>query len=227
MTGEEFHDALTLLPEDLIAEADAIRCRKPRRIRYQPYVSLAACFAVFLAAGFVFRFYQENSSRSQAEQSPVLMSPAPEAEVGSGDMEFWDSAAPDAQPVCIRLPRLSGTTDASVSQTVTVLDCREELDAKLEEIGSLYQTDTLTQACAGYDDAWFAGQSVLFVFAQEISGSCTFSDIQWTEDGCTVSLAVHPDTGEQAGDACILIPVQKGSIDPDKVTVIYISDTNP
>ena len=35
MTSEQFHDALTLLPEDLVAHAEQYRCRKQRNRKTQ------------------------------------------------------------------------------------------------------------------------------------------------------------------------------------------------
>ena len=48
MTAEQFHDALTLLPEDLVARADRIRSRKRTRIPWKSCAAIAACFAVLL-----------------------------------------------------------------------------------------------------------------------------------------------------------------------------------
>ena len=47
INAEHIHDALTLLPEDLIATADALRRKK--HFRWQPIAALAACACV--AAG--------------------------------------------------------------------------------------------------------------------------------------------------------------------------------
>ena len=42
--AEQLHDALTLLPEDLIAPVDALRRKK--RFRWQPIAALAACACI-------------------------------------------------------------------------------------------------------------------------------------------------------------------------------------
>lgn len=47
MTPERLHDALALLPEDLLTPVDALRQKK--RLRWQPIAALAACMC--LAAG--------------------------------------------------------------------------------------------------------------------------------------------------------------------------------
>lgn len=48
MTSQQIHDALTLLPADLIAEADLARTRKPRIIPWKKYLAVAACLALVL-----------------------------------------------------------------------------------------------------------------------------------------------------------------------------------
>ena len=53
MTGEQFHDALTLLPEDLVARAEGFRSRKPKVIPWKRYVALAASLVVLLTSGLV------------------------------------------------------------------------------------------------------------------------------------------------------------------------------
>ena len=50
MTAEQFHDALTLLPEDVVANADAFRSCKPRIIPLKRYAAMAACFAALLTS---------------------------------------------------------------------------------------------------------------------------------------------------------------------------------
>lgn len=51
MTTQQIHDALSQLPEDLIAEADVRRSAPPKVISFRRYAAMAACFAVVLACG--------------------------------------------------------------------------------------------------------------------------------------------------------------------------------
>lgn len=52
MTAEKLHDAISLLPADLIAEADTVRCGKPKRIAWKRYAAMAACFALVACAAW-------------------------------------------------------------------------------------------------------------------------------------------------------------------------------
>lgn len=51
MTPEQIHDALTLLPSDLIAEVDKKRSGKPKVIVWKRYAAMAASFALVLCCG--------------------------------------------------------------------------------------------------------------------------------------------------------------------------------
>lgn len=55
MTVDTLHDALTLLPADLVAQADARRCRKRGGIHWQRWAAMAACLALMLGGGILFR----------------------------------------------------------------------------------------------------------------------------------------------------------------------------
>ena len=52
MTPEQLHDALGMLPADLIAETDQLRRRPVRKvIRWKNLAAMAACFLLVLGCG--------------------------------------------------------------------------------------------------------------------------------------------------------------------------------
>lgn len=76
MTAEHIHDALTLLPADLIAEADKKRCRKPRVIPWTRYASFAACFVLVCASGwFCMQLFAPKGATETALQAPAEAAP--------------------------------------------------------------------------------------------------------------------------------------------------------
>ena len=93
MTGEQFHDALTLLPEDLIARADEVRSRKPKTLHWRRYVSLAACCALLVLCGVLYQNQPVKTASNEmtkvfsAADSPAEMAPAP----ASGDLGAMDA----------------------------------------------------------------------------------------------------------------------------------------
>ncbi len=77
MTAEQLHDALTLLPTDLIAEADKARCPKAKTLRWKPLAALAACFVLILGSGlFLMRLELMGSVTEQAAaEAPAAAAP--------------------------------------------------------------------------------------------------------------------------------------------------------
>ncbi len=86
MTVETLHDALTLLPADLVAAADKRRSRKPKVIYWQRWAAMAACLAMILGCGFLFRsgllggaeksMAVTADSEAAAAEAPMAAAPA-------------------------------------------------------------------------------------------------------------------------------------------------------
>lgn len=80
MTVDKLHDALSLLPGDLVAATDRLRCGSRSRVtHWRRWAALAACLVLVLSTGLV--FYQNilpgmgGASESVAE-APAAMAPA-------------------------------------------------------------------------------------------------------------------------------------------------------
>ena len=74
MTAEQLHDALTLLPADLIAETDAKRSRKPKVLRWRSFAAMAACFVLLLGCGWfsMTRFGASGATEAAAPEEPMM-----------------------------------------------------------------------------------------------------------------------------------------------------------
>lgn len=92
MTAEKLHDALNLLPGDLIAETDRLRTvPKKTVIRWQQWISMAACAVLILSVGLVLRdhlpgMYDKTEAAAQA----------PAAAIPENQKITADAAAPEA-----------------------------------------------------------------------------------------------------------------------------------
>ena len=85
MTSEKLHDALSLLPADLVAETDALRTKpKKHQVHWQHWAAMAACLAVVLLAGTMFSrlFGRMGSSKTTAavDQFQMFVAEAPDRE---------------------------------------------------------------------------------------------------------------------------------------------------
>lgn len=100
MTPEKLHEAIGLLPSDLVAEADAQRRQVPKKknSHWKQFAAMAACFAVVLACGlFLSNLGMGGSSKSAstemaAAEEPAAAQPAPT--MAQSDHSFREEAAP-------------------------------------------------------------------------------------------------------------------------------------
>lgn len=75
MTVETLHDAITLLPGDLIAEADKKRTAPKAPVRWQRYAAMAACFALVTCASLwcVQLLSPRKTTESCTAEAPAVM----------------------------------------------------------------------------------------------------------------------------------------------------------
>lgn len=72
MTAEHIHDALTLLPADLIAETDKKRSQPPRIIPWTRYAAMAACFALVLSSSwFCMKLFSPKGATEAQKEAPA------------------------------------------------------------------------------------------------------------------------------------------------------------
>lgn len=96
MTPEHIHDALTLLPADLIEEADRKRSRKPKVILWKRYAAMAASFAVVLCCSwFCLRLFGPKGATESMKEVPTeaAVMQAPEAANGVAAVRETQAAA--------------------------------------------------------------------------------------------------------------------------------------
>lgn len=239
MTGEQFHDALTLLPEDLIARADEFRSRKPKTIPLKRYAAIAACFAVLVTSAVLVRTLRQKSVPSEmAAAAPYAImqdagaadeAPRMEAAKGapetSGSTAMADSAIPFT---CAETPdNLNNTACFAHGPSVTGITSRDELDAYLSKWDRLYLLDALRETCQIYDEDWFAFHDLILLPVDDVTGPCAVTNLTIADDGCEITVALSGEKTEEPTNYHILLPVEKGSVtDTQNITVIYNSDTN-
>ena len=218
MTGEQFHDALTLLPEDLVAHAEQYRCRKPRAIPLKPYAATAACLAVVLCAAALFRVTQQKSMETDKAVSFSVMQ---DAGAAPAEVPRMEAAAVPSCPM-VETPDLPNT--AEIDHSAAIITSRSELEGYFTEMGRYYQLDALRDVCALYDETWFSNSDLLLIPVDSVSPSCSVTDVTLADGVCEITI-----TGEEtvAGtNFHLVLPVDKDSVtDTKNITVIYNSDT--
>lgn len=103
MTAEKLHDALTLLPADLITEVDKKRSGRPNVISWTRYVAAAACLLLVMSSGWFGLLMfggTGGSAKETAAEAPaeaaVMQNEAMMAETRAAAAYEEDAAAPEA-----------------------------------------------------------------------------------------------------------------------------------
>ena len=233
MTSDQFHDALTLLPEDLIARADEYRSRKPTVIPLKRYAALAACFAVLVTASFfVHRLRQKTAVTEMAAAAPFAVmedaeaaeAPRLEAAMGSQKNALDGSGIPFT---CVETPvNVHSTASFAHGPGPSLMASREELDVYLTKWDRLYLLEALRDACQIYEEDWFASHDLLLIPVDGVTGSCAVTDLSLSDGGCQVTVALSEDAAAEPTNYHILLPLGKNALtNPANITVIYNSDT--
>jgi len=97
MTAEQFHDAISLLPGDLITEADRRRTARKSPVRWQRYAAMAACLALVVCGSlWCFSFLGMGGTKEAAAPAAMLQM-APEAPMEAAEA-IPEAAADEAAP---------------------------------------------------------------------------------------------------------------------------------
>ena len=219
MTAEQFHDVLTLLPEDLVARADDYRSRKPKVIPLKRYAALAACFAVLLTSAiYVHSLRQKTAVTEMAAAVPFDVMEDAEAVEEAPRME---AAAVPSCPM-VETPDLPHT--AEIDHSAAIITSRSELEGYFTEMGRYYQLDALRDVCALYDETWFSNSDLLLIPVDSVSPSCSVTDVTLADGVCEITI-----TGEETEAGTnfhLVLPVDKDSVtDTKNITVTDNSDT--
>ena len=237
MTAEQFHDALTLLPEDLVARADKIRSRKPKIIPLKRYATMAACLAVLVTSAVYVHALYQRSTPADMTAAPYVMqdtgaapAEAPRMEAAKGTPETSRSAAlaDSAIPfTCVETPYDPHNTACyAQGPSASIMVSCEELDGYLSKWDRLYLLDDLRDACQIYDEGWFSSHDLLLIPAHCVTGPCTVTDMTIADGGCEITVAISGGESDDGTNYHILLPLEKNAItDPQNITVTYISDT--
>lgn len=133
MTPEHIHDALNLLPADLIAETDKKRTRKPKVIHWGRFAAMAAAFLLVLGCGrYAMLMGSRSFAKSESAAEAPMMQEAPAAADEYRLEETWapavmespaeaaprDTAPAMEEPLCsVPLAPEEGNGDATAGAT--------------------------------------------------------------------------------------------------------------
>lgn len=111
MTADHIHDALTLLPADLLAGTDALRTSRPKIIPWRKYAAMAACLLLVLGSGALV-LNRDRGTKEMAAESLLLQSAEPAA---AAPME--EAAPAQDNSACLTEEAMKGCPTAPASAT--------------------------------------------------------------------------------------------------------------
>lgn len=229
MTAEQLHDALGLLPSDLIAEADAWRSR-PRKvtIQWRRWAAVAACAALILGCGFAvmrsglpasggttekLSIRQDMAAAEAAPEAPAAAEPTDAAgnncDCAASQITTDAEEAPNA--TCGTPPvNTAGAEYRFAELSVTDQVHLIKNPAALEDLG--LEADI-------YDEDWFADFDLLLIALPgitspeglDVSVGQGMDPAHWE-----IRIQNLPEVRVDTGDSLLIcIPVQKGHIPKD------------
>lgn len=104
MNAEQLHDAISLLPGDLVAEADNRRTAPKPVIPWKRYAAMAACLALFLGVGI--RFIGQLATGGTKKEAAVLQGAPKE------DAYISEGCAPEELPAMAEEERAQISSDS-------------------------------------------------------------------------------------------------------------------
>lgn len=185
MNAEQFHDALTLLSPELIAETDKCRQGTKAPARWKPLAAMAACFLLVLGVGW-FRLLAPGHSSEVPERAMSMAEAAPVENTASGSVKedamldtahrFWESttvSTPDS-PL--------GAVNHSSQPVLTLLTCEDDWTAY--ETAATQELDALADVV---DGDRLAEENLLLIYLP--AQTATATDVNITDNGLQVCLS--------------------------------------
>lgn len=244
MTADRFHDALTLLPADLVAQTDAKRRQKRKRIPWLRYGALAACCALVMAGSVCAAMLltpkgETESLKASPAEAPALAAPQQE-EAAAEEAAVSEAPANDLPAVVERSMNTSGTLHPGIGSILTVetplnmhttacftSDPRVTLltgaadwaDYSSAEKNQRLLLEELKPLMEDYDDSWFLNHDLLLIaLCGTTGGEVTAAG----ETDGTWEITIAPAPGGDTAGTHILLELEKGLIpDAQKVVLKY------
>lgn len=231
MTAEQFHDALTLLPEDLVARADRIRSRKRTRIPWKSCAAIAACFAVLLCSAAFYRHFQQDSAPTALAAAPFAANQeeaadaaeAPRMEAAPADSDAGATADSAILYPCVETPCRPNA--APIDCSVSILTSRAELEDYFEKMGEYYQLDALRDACDIYGEDWFTSSDLLLIPVDGVSAgqTCIVTEVSCQDGQCSIAITLTGEETDGLTNYRVAVPVEKGAVSDTGHITIHLS----
>ena len=197
MNAETLHDAIGLLPADLVSEADTLRTRKPRIIPWKRYAALAACFALTVSCGlFAMKFLSPKGATEAALQAPAAAAPlapaadeAPAEEAARFDSANGSCAITEESAKENAVPN-SAEPEAPLKDTTDIICQRVETPVKPTTVAFSSQSAVTLVTSPEELETYLTEKDWIydFTYAREV---CAIFDEAWFENHDLLVMRLH------------------------------------
>ena len=234
MTVEQLHDAIGLLPGDLLAETDRLRQapRPQKSVLWKPVLAMAACLALVLT-GWFWWFQPKGSTGGAADAAFLQAAPAAGAPENGAAAEEAPAQAEEAAPFrsesmvtnsqpfpdWVSSPRLTG--EAGEPEAVLLQSPQDWQDYQTQ-MGEQFDLTELDSWLSALDESWFESQDLALIRVEQIPAGTQPQITAITQEAGTLTVEI-PRYDVSGDGVCwhILVAVEKGSLDSgDQISLV-------
>ena len=235
MTVEQLHDAIGLLPGDLLAETDRLRQapRPQKRVLWKPVLAMAACLALVLTGWFWWFQPKGSTGGTAADTASLQAAPAAGAPENGAAAEETpvqaDEAAPfrsesmvtNSQPFpdWVSSPRLTGEAGEPAA---VLLQSPQDWQDYQTQMGEQFDLTELDSWLSALDESWFESQDLALIRVEQIPAGTQPQITAITQEAGTLTVEI-PRYDVSGDGTCwhILVAVEKGSLDSgDQISLV-------
>lgn len=236
MTTAQLHDAIGLLPVDLIAETDCLRCRKQQRLHWQRYAAMAAAAVLVICGGVIsWRLLPGSKTAAAPEAAQFAAASAtvadealPGAQAPMADAAGADNGSPNlatAASLAVHYAATPALTEAAQTQPIYValMTSLEDWQTYRQQQEGSYDLTQLDTVMDSRDETHFEYQDLVLIrLDASASAGPAVQNMVWEEGSLEIYLN-NTATEEDADQTCwhIALDVEKGALaDADQIQLI-------
>lgn len=236
MTTAQLHDAIGLLPVDLIAETDCLRCRKQQRLHWQRYAAMAAAAVLVICGGVIsWRLLPGSKTAAAPEAAQFAAASAtvadealPGAQAPMADAAGADNGSPNlatAASLAVHYAATPALTEAAQTQPIYValMTSLEDWQTYRQQQEGSYDLTQLDTVMDSRDETHFEYQDLVLIrLDASASAGPAVQNMVWEEGSLEIYLN-NTATQEDADQTCwhIALDVEKGALaDADQIQLI-------
>lgn len=201
MTVEQLHDAIGMLPADLVAETDRLcRGRKPAR-RWQHYAAMAACCVLVLGCAVAAGSWRAGGAKETAADTAMPFQAVPAEGMPQNKLE----SRRQEQARCI--PAQPDAAAGDMAPKACLVESAAQLAQCRREWADYYGSQALEEAFRDYDEDWFS-QQVLVLMPVDGGEDLQVSRIEQQQEQWTIVLSGTPGSQHWL----VLMQTPRGSV---------------